>query len=86
MSDADVMLRHQNREKLSCPPDCPAGMYDIMLACWRLDVNTRATGAALRHRIEDYLSRCLLCGSATTLSDWRDMHWVMDGAGVDGVQ
>lgn len=43
VSELDAMKRSQNRQKLAIPKACPQSMYNVMLECWRLDTNLRAS-------------------------------------------
>ena len=80
--DGDVMKMIQNREKLGRPTDCPEAVYEeIMLKCWRLDLQTRLRGDEIEQLFED------LYGSA----DMSQLQWpsntsdVMKARASDGV-
>ena len=36
------------------PQDCPSGLYDIMLECWKMDPESRPTFESLHWRLEEF--------------------------------
>eukprot|EP00042_Codosiga_hollandica_P025302 m.111619 g.111619 ORF g.111619 m.111619 type:complete len:1373 (-) comp51827_c1_seq4:2114-6232(-) len=52
VADVDIMRRVQQREKLPLPQaDCPEHTYAIMLDCWRIDPQSRASSADIVERL-----------------------------------
>jgi hypothetical protein len=56
IEEIDVMRRIQNREKLTRPSGCPKELYDIMMLCWKLDTNLRATASLIQTSIDRYIA------------------------------
>ena len=53
LQDGEIMKAVQNREKLKQPALCPEALYEVMLSCWRLDVQTRPTAAEIATSVVD---------------------------------
>ena len=57
VSEVDAMNRMRALEKLEQPDDCPETLYrDVLLVCWRLDVERRASAEQIVASIAAYVS------------------------------
>ncbi|KAL4655351.1 tyrosine-protein kinase SRK3-like [Arapaima gigas] len=43
--------------RMPAPPDCPTYIYEIMQSCWQLDPDKRPSFAAMKDRLQDFVSQ-----------------------------
>ena len=56
MSNAEVLQQVQRGYRMPCPPGCPEKLYDIMLACWKDDPDSRLTFQTLQWQLEEFFT------------------------------
>ena len=56
MSNAEVLPLLQAGYRLPCPPSCPEKLYNIMLACWKDDPDSRLTFQTLQWQLEEFFT------------------------------
>ena len=55
--NADVLeLTTLKGYRMPCPPGCPAKLYNIMLACWKDDPDSRLTFQTLQWQLEEFFT------------------------------
>ena len=56
MTNAEVLEKIQTGYRMSCPPNSPKNLHDIMLECWRDDPNSRPTFETLQWQLEEFFT------------------------------
>lgn len=56
VAELDVMKRLQGLEKLRRPDQCPLKIYELMLECWRLDVERRVTSDRITVEVNGFIA------------------------------
>lgn len=54
MSNYQVVQKIPQGYRMTCPPNCPKVMYDIMIDCWKEDEQDRPTFETLQWKLEDF--------------------------------
>lgn len=56
MNNREVLDQVEHGYHMTCPPGCPASLYEVMLQTWRLDPEERPTFEYLQSFLEDYFT------------------------------
>jgi len=79
------MDRMQRREKLSKPKKCPGAIYNIMLECWRLDVDKRIESERIVDVLRSFCTNELsMDPEALRDIEWPDVSTASDDAAIPG--
>lgn len=54
MTNYQVVQKIPQGFRMSCPPNCPKVMYDIMMDCWKQKAQDRPTFETLQWKLEDF--------------------------------
>ena len=68
--ETDIMRQVRSKGKLRRPANCPAGVYEIMQQCWRLDPRARPTASQLQLQLRGALSEQRVSSDALGRLSW----------------
>jgi hypothetical protein len=59
MTNEETLKAVQSGYRMSQPPSCPRGLYEVMLKCWCAESDSRVRFEALEWQLEEFfVSQC----------------------------
>ena len=71
--DREIIDKIQHRGKLACPTLCPAPLYDVMFACWKINASHRASAEDVRIAIDAHVKESGMRASLDRI-EWPSME------------